>query len=41
MKKSVVINEGLRNDSKNVYVSLSGVLKKKINFHETLPLLIP
>ena len=28
---------GLRNDSKNVYVSLSGNLKKTINFHETLP----
>ena len=37
MKTSVVMNEGLRNDSKNVYVSLSGILKKTINFHETLP----
>ena len=37
MKTSVVMNEGLRNDSKNVYVSLSGILKKKISFHETLP----
>ena len=32
MKTSVVMNEGLRNDSKNVYVSLSGILKKTINF---------
>ena len=31
------MSEGLRNDSKNVYVSLSGILKKTINFHETLP----
>ena len=37
MKTSVVMSEGLRNDSKNVYVSLSGILKKTINFHETLP----
>ena len=37
MKTSVVMNERLRNDSKNVYVSLSGILKKTINFHETLP----
>ena len=37
MKTSVVTSEGLRNDSKNVYVSLSGNLKKTINFHETLP----
>lgn len=38
MKTSVVMSEGLRNDSKKVYVSLSGILKKTINFHETLPL---
>ena len=37
MKTSVVISEGLRSDSKNVYVSSSGILKKTINFHETLP----
>jgi len=35
--KSVVMSEGLCNDSKNVYVSLSGILKKTINFHETFP----
>ena len=37
MKASVVISEGLRNDSKNVYVSLSGILKKTINFQDTVP----
>ena len=37
MKTSVVMSEVLRNDSKNVYVSLSGILKKTINFYETLP----
>ena len=37
MKTSVVMSEGLQNDSKNVYVSLSGILKKTINFHKTLP----
>ena len=37
MKTSVVMSEGLRNDSKNVHVSFSGILKKTINFHETLP----
>ena len=35
MKTSVVMNEGLCNCSKNVYVSLLGILKKTINFHDT------
>ena len=37
MKTSVVLSEGLPNYSKNVYVSLSGILKKTVNFNETLP----
>ena len=32
-----VMREGLRNDSKNVYVSFSGILKKTIDFHKSLP----
>ena len=28
MKRGVVMSEGLRNDSKNVYVSLSGILRQ-------------
>ena len=37
MKTSVVMSEVLRNDLKNLHVSSSGILKKTINFHETLP----
>ena len=37
MKTCVVMSEGLRNDSKNVYVSFSDILKKTIDFHKSLP----
>ena len=36
MRTSVVMKEGLRNDSKYPYVSSSGILKKTIDFHEIL-----
>ena len=37
MRMSVVMSEGLRNDLKYMYVSFSGILKKKIDFHKSLP----
>ena len=37
MKTSVVMSEGLRNDLKYMYVSFSGILKKTIDFHKSLP----
>ena len=36
MRMSVVMSGGLRNDSKYVYVCFSGILKKTIDFHESL-----
>ena len=36
-RTSVVMSEGLRNNSKDVNVSFSGILKKTIDFHESVP----